>query len=76
MNIQIITIDKIKIKEKLTNGETLTFSNETDIFEFMQSKLNKDLFRLMRNGSLRPTRLLINDIMWLIEKHNLQLEEI
>ena len=67
---------KEELENRLRNFETLTFSNDTDVFEFMFSKINKDLFRVMRNGSFRQNRLSVLEIMQTINLHNLQLEEI
>ena len=65
----------LELENRLRNFETLTFVNDTDVFEFMFSRINGDLFRVMRNGSFSPTRLTILDIMSIIKIRNLQLEE-
>tara|TARA_R110002110_G_scaffold64449_11_gene178135 strand:- start:2200 stop:2409 length:210 start_codon:yes stop_codon:yes gene_type:complete len=65
-----------ELENRLRNFETLTFVNDTDVFEFMFSRLRGDLFRVMRNGSFRPNRLTISEIIFMIDNRNLQLEEI
>jgi len=67
---------KQELENRLRNFETLVFSNETDVFEFMFSKINGDVFRVMRNGSFRPNRCTVTEIMQLIKLHKLQLEEL
>jgi len=67
---------KQELENRLRNFETLVYSNKTDVFEFMFSKINQDLFRVMRNGSFRPNRLTASEIMQLIKLHKLQLEEL
>ena len=64
-----------ELENRLRNFETLTFLNDTDVFEFSFSKLRGNIFRVMRNGSFRPNRLTISDIMSIIQYRNLQLEE-
>ena len=64
-----------ELENRLRNFETLTFVNDTDVFEFMFSRINGNLFRVMRNGSFRPNRFTISDIMFIIQNRNLQLEE-
>ena len=68
-------METTELENRLRNFETLTFSNDTDVFEFMFSRINGDLFRVMRNGSFRPNRLTIGEIMFIINNRNLQLEE-
>lgn len=68
-------MEKTQLANRLRNFETLTFSNDTDIFEFMLSKINKSLFRVRRNGSFTQI-LTALEIMQLIKFHNLQLEEL
>ena len=65
-----------ELENRLRNFETLTFVNETDVFEFMFSRINGDLFRVMRNGSFQPNRLTISEITSIINIRNLQLEEL
>ena len=67
---------KTELENRLRNFETLTFVNDVDVFEFMFSRINGDLFRVIRNGSFRPNRFTVLEIMQLIELHNLQLEEL
>lgn len=69
-------MNRIELENRLRSFETLTFVNDNNVFEFMFSKVNGDLFRVMRNGSFRPNRLTVLEISQLIELHNLQLEEI
>jgi len=64
-----------ELENRLRNFETLTFSNDTDVFEFMFSKINGNLFRVIRNGSFRPNLSTISDIMFIIQNRNLELEE-
>ena len=64
-----------ELENRLRNFETLIFLNDTDVFEFSFSKLRGNIFRVMRNGSFRPNRLTISDIMSIIQYRNLQLEE-
>ncbi len=68
-------MNRIELENRLRSFETLTFVNDNNVFEFMFSKVNGDLFRVMRNGSFRPNRLTVLEISQLIELHNLQLEE-
>jgi len=65
---------KQELENRLRNFETLTFSNDTDVFEFMFSKIN-GIFRVMRNGRFTTNRLSVLGIMQIIKLHNLQLEE-
>ncbi len=69
-------MERQELENRLRNFETLCFVNETDVFEFMFSRINGSLFRVIRNGSFRPNRLTLLEIMQLIELHNLQLEEL
>ena len=66
----------LKLEKRLRNFETLTFVNDTDVFEFMFSKIKGNVFRVMRNGSFIQNRLSVLEIMQLIKLHNLQLEEL
>ena len=65
-----------ELNNRLRNFETLSFINETDVFEFSFSKLNGELFKVMRNGSFRPNLLTIKEIEFIIKTRNLQLEEL
>ena len=68
-------MENSELENRLRNFETLTFSNDTDVFEFMFSRINGGVFRVMRNGSFRPNRLTIGEIIFIINNRNLQLEE-
>ena len=72
---------KQELENRLRNFETLVYSNETDVFEFMYSKIykihfNQDVFKVMRNGKFRPKKYTVSEIMQIIKLHKLQLEEL
>lgn len=73
---KLIMKTTLKLEKRLRNFETLTFVNDTDVFEFMFSKIKGNVFRVMRNGSFIQNRLSVLEIMQLIKLHNLQLEEL
>ena len=64
-----------ELENRLRNFETLTFSNETDVFEFKFSKIRGNVFRVIRNGSFRPNKSTISEIMTIIRMRNLEFEE-
>ena len=74
---------KQELENRLRNFETLVFSNETDVFEFMFSRLltptaikNQELFKVRRNGSFKLRSFTVSGIMQLIKLHKLKLEEL
>tara|TARA_R100000655_G_scaffold47585_1_gene84801 strand:- start:1126 stop:1356 length:231 start_codon:yes stop_codon:yes gene_type:complete len=69
------TMTKQELENRLRSFETLTFVNDTDVFEFSFSKIRGDIFRVMRNGTFRPNKLTISEIMFIINNRNLQHEE-
>ncbi len=69
-------MEKWELSDRLKNFEILSFTNETDLFEFSFSKL-KNTFRVMRNGKLlNRQNLSLNNIYWMIKVRKLQLEEL
>ena len=65
-----------ELNNRLRNFETLSFTNETDVFEFSFSNLRGG-FRVMRNGSfLNRPNLTLQNIVMMIEMRDLQLEEL
>ena len=69
------TMTKQELENRLRSFETLTFVNDTDVFEFSFSKIRGDIFRVMRNGTFRPNKLTISEIVFIINNRNLQHEE-
>ena len=69
-------MEKWELSDRLKNFEILSFTNETDLFEFSFSKL-KNTFKVMRNGKLlNRQNLSLNNIYWMIKVRKLQLEEL
>ena len=69
-------MSQIEINERLMNGETLTFTNDTDVFEFFFSFVRGKI-RMMRNGKMLNRNNLTNhDIQLIVDLRRLQFEEI
>jgi hypothetical protein len=69
-------MNQIEINDRLMNGETLTFTNDTDVFEFFFSTVRGKI-RMMKNGKmLNRNSLTPFDVRMVVELRNLQLEEI
>ena len=69
-------METTELNNRLRNFETLSFVNETDVFEFSFSNLRGG-FRVMRNGSfLNRRNLTLQNIVMMIEMRELQLEEL
>lgn len=68
---------KKEFQNRLDELETLTFVNDNDdVFEFMHSKMNHAKFVLFKNGGLTNNKLSISQIISIIDKNNLKLEQL
>ena len=67
-------LTKEEINERLKNFEILTFTNDTDVFEFKFSELRK-CFRTIRNGKLLNKKCTLQDVLMTIRFRDLKFEE-